>query len=121
MGRCADRWATAAISPDTILTPALRVLITTSDHRFVAFFVPFFFFVLFQIRIRSFGILIDTTMGLLESLSESSGTNLRCLKNREKEMSQWYKEMKLTQGSYRGRVPSLPQMARWGTTTSLPG
>jgi hypothetical protein len=59
-------------------------LITTSDHRTVAFFVPFFFFVLFQIRIRSFGILLDTTMGLLESLSEFPGIDLRCLENGER-------------------------------------
>jgi hypothetical protein len=38
--------------------------------------------VLFQIRIRSFGILLDTTMGLLESLSEFPGTDLRCLLKR---------------------------------------
>ncbi|KAK1923276.1 phosphatidic acid phosphatase type 2/haloperoxidase [Papiliotrema laurentii] len=35
---------------------------------FLAFMCPFVFFILFQLRIRSFEILLGTTMGLLESL-----------------------------------------------------
>lgn len=38
----------------------------------LAFICPFVFFVLFQIRIRSFDLLLGTTMGLLESLSTLS-------------------------------------------------
>jgi diacylglycerol diphosphate phosphatase/phosphatidate phosphatase len=37
----------------------------------LAFIVPFVFFVMFQIRIRSLDHLLNTTMGLLESLSTS--------------------------------------------------
>lgn len=36
----------------------------------LAFIVPFVFFALFQIRLRSLESLLDTTMGLLESLSK---------------------------------------------------
>jgi len=39
----------------------------------LAFICPFVFFVLFQIRHRSIEILLGTTMGLLESLSEDPG------------------------------------------------
>lgn len=35
---------------------------------FLAFFVPFFFFSIFQIRLRSINFLLTTTMGLLKSL-----------------------------------------------------
>jgi hypothetical protein len=36
----------------------------------LAFICPFVFFVIFQIRLRSLDLLLGTTMGLLESLSE---------------------------------------------------
>ncbi|WVO17505.1 hypothetical protein L204_105198 [Cryptococcus depauperatus] len=48
--------------------PMRKNIIPIYAAALLAFFVPFVFFVLFQIRIRSIEALLGTTMGLLESL-----------------------------------------------------